>query len=114
MGWGDFGSNGSVHWRMGYDDPPNVVDHSDIDNTVKHPGKPTPPPDPRPVIGTAAGKNHPGSFRVTLWFRDSPAAQLAYSQAAPTGNTIVIDVPVRSWSQVSGGPAIPREVKVDW
>lgn len=114
MGWGDFGSNGSVHWRMGYDDPPDVVDHSDIDDTVKHPGKPTPPPDPRPVVGTAAGKNHPGMFRVTLRFRDKVSAKRAYDNAKPAGNTIVIDVPVHPWADVSHGPANAREVRVDW
>jgi hypothetical protein len=114
MGWGDFGSNGSVHWRLGYEDPPSgPPDHLDIDDTVKHPGNAA---SAKREIGTANGKNHRGLFRVTARFRNPEAAQAALQAAKVVGKTIVLDVPVRDWNAVSGGPGNPSdwEVRVDW
>src|SRR5512145_2637929 len=102
MGWGDFGSNGSVHWTVGYEDknPKNVPDHADFDDQVKHPGKAG--IDPRPPIGGSGGRNHTGSFRVTLRFKnnaDLKAALAALTASAGAGgNDMVIDVPARPYA----------------
>jgi hypothetical protein len=77
MGWGDFGSNGSVHWRIHYHDnrnkpgTPPVV--SGIDDNKKHPHSPLRPSigemheiDERHEMRALEGRqhSHPGEYRV--------------------------------------------------
>lgn len=71
MGWGDFGSNGSVHWRLTYNDATGSVAHLGYDDLKKHPDKPG--NDPRPGIGQ--GKAGPGKLRVTARFQNASDAR---------------------------------------
>ena len=114
MGWGDFGSNGSVHWQVGYEgnNPKTTADEAGVDNQVKHPNSGG---DGRPNIGAAGGHGHSGSFRVTARFASPAAAQAAAATIQVVGSTIRLDVPVRPGT-VTGGPGNPNdwEVRVDW
>jgi hypothetical protein len=115
MGWGDFGSNGSVHWRIGYEgnNPASEANQADQDNQVRHPGSAA---DGRPAIGRAGGKEHAGFFRVTARFASPGDADEALKNARVVGRTIRLDVPVRSFDSVGSDPGNPNnwEVRVDW
>ena len=70
MGSGDIGSNGSVHWKVTYDDDAISADHMDYDNVLKHKD-----------IGKSKG--HTGKFRVTARFNsEKEAGQATYQQHA--------------------------------
>jgi len=119
MGWGDFGSNGSVHWSIGYEgnnpkDKESQADHIDFDDQVKHPGKGG--VDPRPEIGGSGNQNHAGSFRVTMRFQTNQALVTAVQNANKNGTDLVIDVPVRPFDKVKGSPGKHDtwEITVDW
>ena len=114
MGWGDFGSNGSVHWQINYDDA-GEPDHLDYDDTKAHPQKPgINPTDPQ--IGD--GKAGRGRFRVTLRFQSRGAASQALNDALKElgpGGTAIIEVPIRAYR----GRPDPKnrdewEIGVDW
>jgi len=124
MGWGDFGSNGSMHWQIGYDDltgaPPFPPAHVDYDNEKRHPGG---PPDTRPPIGQ--GKGGSGTVRVTLRFNDPADARRVIEQAwknlqsAPANTKeVIIDVPIRGYRPPAQAPNPTNrsewEVGVDW
>ncbi len=118
MGFGDFGSNRSVHWRVSEGEGANakeiVADHPD--STKRHPEDTTKDPG-LPVIG--AGKaspqqNHPGTIRVTARFIDAGAARVALNaalNAIDTNGVVKLDVPIR---EVRSNPWDPAEVSVDW
>ena len=124
MGWGDFGSNGSMHWQIGYDDltgaPPFTAAHVDYDNEKRHPGGPA---DTRPVIGQ--GKGGPSTIRVTLRFNDPADARKVIEQvwrnlqaAPPPTKEVIIDVPIRGYRPPAQAPNSSNrsewEVGVDW
>jgi hypothetical protein len=103
MGSGEIGSNGSVHWRISYNEQ-GVADHVDYDT--------------KPYDQIGKGKpngDHPGHIRVTARFKTANAASAALA-GAQKGNTLVIDIPVRPFNEVQNGPGNPNdwEVRVDW
>jgi hypothetical protein len=118
MGSGDFGSNGSVHWRVKYSDVVgNPPDHLDYDNTKKHPGQPFNSTDARPMIGS---NGHPGKFRIRARYPNHGLAQAALNAAqagfGATDTVIELDVDLRPFAQVSNGPGNPDdwEINVEW
>ena len=116
MGYGEFGSNGSVHWQINYKEN-GPVDHVDNDDTKKHPGNGG-NPNPR-VIGSGKPKgDHPGRFRVILRYQNATDATAALQQAKTTadggGGVIVeLDVPLRPFQADPGDPN-DWEIRVDW
>jgi hypothetical protein len=119
MGFGDFGSNGSVHWQIAYSDAPGAPpDHLDYDNSKIHPGNPN--RDGRPPIGD--GKGGRGLMRVTIRcnnpaeVRKMLADAESRREAAPNSSEVFLDVPIRPFR---GSPPNPKnrnewEVGVDW
>ena len=104
MGSGDFGSNGSVHWRIKYDDDVDYADHVDID-AVAH-----------EHIGVK--KNHAGKFRVTARYNSVDEARLALKElqdrfAKHPSQALHLDVNARPKSD-DPGPVHAWEVRVDW
>jgi hypothetical protein len=118
MGWGDFGSNGSVHWRITYDDSKDDADHVHYDARKRHPGQPSDAAgvarDDRPAIG--AGKAEPGSFRVIARFESPSAATSALGRAKVVGSTLVLEVPCFPYRPEPPDPKRRDdwEVTVDW
>jgi hypothetical protein len=113
MGWGGFGSNGSVHWQINYDDqgPPA---HSDYDDTKKHPGSRT----RKSAIG---GGDHPGQFRVTARYATAASAEAALQKAldrlkASGGAVVEMDVDLRPFAKVKENPGETNdwEIIVQW
>jgi hypothetical protein len=102
MGYGEFGSNGSVHWKVSYRNN-GPADHSDVD----------------PVQHSHIGRRrHPGKLRVTARFRDARAAREALQEALDKleesrGRVVQLDVGVRP-RQKSAGPSRNWEIRVDW
>jgi hypothetical protein len=136
MGYGEVGSNGSVHWTLNYKEsgPP---DHVDYDDTKKHPGNTGNPK--AQVIGSGKPKgDHPGKFRVTARYQNPPQAEAALQQALAelypnpgearagirqalaklnAANRIaILDVDLRPFDTVAKSPGNPDdwEVRVDW
>jgi len=105
MGYGEVGSNGSVHWKIGYDDGANApADHSDYDT--------------RKWEEIGKGKDHDGSFRVTARFKTPKAAQDALTAAqqqlkATGGSVVVLDVGKRP-KKTEAGPTYLWELRIDW
>ena len=116
MGFGDFGSNRSVHWRTFDGDGPNQKQSgAGIDRTKRHPQDMTKSTD-TPVIGDgkAPKENHPGKFRVTARYLTNASAREALSEALTrlgNGTDVLLDVPVRD---IRDTPFDPPEVTVDW
>jgi hypothetical protein len=140
MGWGDFGSNGSVHWRIHYHDndrnpgSPPVV--SGIDGGKKHPRAGT----SQPNIGKQKGskKEHDGKFRVTGRFESALEAfnaavtalanlhenpeqarkviqdALRTSGGRLAEKDVIFDVNVWPSVRNENGVFDPPEVSVDW
>ena len=109
MGSGDFGSNGSVHWRINYKEN-GPADHVDFDDK-KH---------DQIGLGKGAGKDHEGTFRVTARYRThdqaADALEAAKKRLGATGTVVELDVDVRPFASVETDPGDPQtwEVKVDW
>jgi hypothetical protein len=112
MGYGEFGSNGSMYWKTDHDDDEGKPKHADRD-PVSHRD-----------IGTGSPrkpKNHRGKIRVRLRFRDVDEFRAAVDDAmsrtdpmpAGGGWYIFIDVPVvPERADPAENPL--WEVKVDW
>jgi hypothetical protein len=113
MGWGDFGSNGSVHWRIHHHDlPDGPVNGSGIDEHKRHPVDTQTGPR---IGGEKAPKpDHSGKFRVTARFQTPAAAQSALNAAKVVGNDVVLDVSVWPTMKNSAGAFTLPEVTVDW
>jgi hypothetical protein len=108
MGGGDFGSNGSVHWRIKYDDASKYADHVDIDDSLEH-----------AQIGTS--KKHPGKFRVTARYNTVKEARQAIGELLARfkknpRKVIHLDVNVRPEDTVCDDPGHHNdwEIRVDW
>lgn len=104
MGGGDFGSNGSVHWKIQYDDDALYADHVDID-MIGHQS-----------IG--AKKKHPGKFRVTARYNTVDEARQALKDARERfeknpDRVFHLDVDVRP-EKSDPGPSDEWEVRIDW
>lgn len=116
MGWGDFGSNGSVHWRITYNDATGSIDHLDYDDFKKHPKKPD--PDTRPPIGD--GKAGAGKFVVTARYNNHGEAKAALTQAMAklgSGGTVVsleVDVHANYRAKINPANRDEWEISVDW
>jgi hypothetical protein len=116
MGSGEFGSNGSVHWRVNHKDTGNP-NHNDVDNSKKHPANNNPD---KSVIGSGGKKNHPGAFRITARYATNAQAQEALAAAerklAAGGTELELDVQLRPYDDVknSPGPSDFWEIRVDW
>ena len=116
MGWGDFGSDGSVHWRIHHhDNPNNSPNQTGVDNSKRHPDV----AGPEPLIGEGKATpkpNHPEKFRVTLTFKNAGDALSAYNAAnpGPGGTVISIEVPVQKPVRGSSRAFNPPEVSIDW
>jgi hypothetical protein len=117
MGWGGFGSNGSVHWQINYKDkgPPA---HVDYDDTKKHPGNTK---KVCAAIGAGAGKTHEGQFRVTARYDTRVQALAALAEAQKKlknskARAIELDVELRPYHKVKTTPGSPSnwEVMVNW
>jgi hypothetical protein len=136
MGWGDFGSNGSVHWRIHYHDnqdkpgSPPVV--SGIDGNKKHRLSRL-----KPRIGemTVKNRSHPDAFRVIARY-ESPDHAFKAVLAALIGlfedqgkvkeivkplerltkqqKNIALDVNVMPELRESAAAFQPPEVTVEW
>ena len=105
MGSGEIGSNGSVHWKVTYDDNAISADHMDYDDAVVH-GQ----------IGKS--KNHAGTFRVTARFNNETEARQALKDlqarfAKNPGNIIYLDVDLRP-KKKKPGPSHEWELRIDW
>jgi|SRR6187401_708486 hypothetical protein len=105
MGSGDIGSNGSVHWKVTYDDDAISADHMDYDNVLKHKD-----------IGKSKG--HTGKFRVTARFNSEKEAgqairELAARFAKVPSSTIFLDVNTRP-QKPKPGPSHEWEIRIDW
>jgi hypothetical protein len=115
MGYGEVGSNGSVHWNINYkEDGP--LNNNGVDRSKKHPGD-YGNPNPR-VIGSGKPKgDHRGTFRVILRYRTAAEATAALAAAKTTpyngGVEIEVDVPVRPFQDTPGNPN-GWEIRVDW
>ena len=121
MGWGDFGSNGSVHWRVFHDEQGRDLGGRGVDTNKKHPKSER---DGRPVIG--AGKEgkpeHPRKIRLIARYQSSLAAYWALAIALfsvrKAGDskyaTVFLDVDVWSVVRDEKGAFEPPEVSVDW
>jgi hypothetical protein len=104
MGFGDFGSNGSVHWLIQYDDDARCSDHVDVDR-LEH-----------KLIGVK--KKHKGKFRVTARYNTIDEAKAALKAAQDRfdrkpGVVLQLDVNVRP-EQDDPGPIDTWEVRIDW
>jgi hypothetical protein len=113
MGWGDFGSNGSVHWRIHqHDNPSGPPDASGVDTGKRHPGQ----PGPRPIVGRDKGgkEEHDAKFRITARYPDQLAAKAGLAQARVVGNTVILEVEVWDPPKDSTNTFDPPEVTVDW
>ena len=112
MGFGEFGSNGSLHWKVGHSDDPAVPPLiKGID------------PIPKDKIGEGTGggqaKKHKGYVRVRLRFASASEAREALSVivakiSAPDadGYHAIIDVPAIKRNKEDDD--LPWEVRVDW
>src|SRR5438105_2932300 len=104
MGGGDFGSNGSVHWKIQYNDDAAYPDHVDIDMIDhKHIG---------------AKKKHTGKFRVTARYNTVDEARAALKDAQDRFDKnpraiLHLDVNVRP-ERPDPGPSDEWEVRIDW
>ena len=105
MGFGDFGSNRSVHWRQFIGDGTGA----------KPAGTGVDPKDHGQIgRGKAPKQDHPDRFRVTARFPDNDSARTALNQALidlGNGTEVRLDVPVRD---IRDDPWDPAEVTVDW
>jgi hypothetical protein len=104
MGSGEFGSNGSVHWKVSYDDDASYADHVDYDE-LRH-----------TKIGKK--KKHPGKFRVTARYETVADARKALKEAQArfkkTPSRILhLDVDARE-EQPNPGPSHDWELRIDW
>jgi len=136
MGYGEVGSNGSVHWNMNHKESGNVT-HSQVDKTKKHPGK-----GGTPGLEIGEGKpngNHPGKFRVTARYQNAAQAEKALRGAlaslypnpadaldalqnglgilgGPIQRIAILDIDLRPFGAVSQGPGDPKdwELRFDW
>jgi hypothetical protein len=110
MGGGAFGSNGSVHWQVGYTDGApadySAKDSKNYDNIG---------------LGKGAGNDHKGTFRIIARFKTRGQADAALKRAREVfdqsaGSEVILDVTLRPFDEVKSGPGDPRtwEVMVDW
>jgi|1185.fasta_scaffold597352_1 hypothetical protein len=104
MGSGDIGSNGSVHWKVTYDDNAISADHMDYDE-MDH-----------KTIGL--DKGHPGKFRLTARFQSIEDAEQALGDIAKRfkntpSKEIYLDVNVRP-ERPKPGPSHEWEIRIDW
>ena len=115
MGDGEFGSNGSLHWKVKYDDSSPNADHVDYDDlrTVTGPA----------VLGKGSdnSKDHRDFLRVRLRFTDDTEAKSRLEAGLKEGGRIpgvngfyvFVDVPaVQGRVRPEDDPF--WEVKVDW
>jgi hypothetical protein len=116
MGFGDFGSNRSVHWQIKYDNKSKFPDHVDVDDSIKHPGDKLKTCAP---IGKLMG--HTGAFRVTARYGSHQRALAALEKALDVlkrskSPNVLLDVELRPFAHVRGGPGKRErwEVSVDW
>src|SRR5690242_15268202 len=105
MGYGEVGSNGSVHWQIGYDDNPgDPPDHKDYDTRLYE------------EIGS--GKGHQGAFRIKARYQNKAQAQKALAEAqarldASRDGVVELDVNLRP-KQNQPGPSDRWEIRIDW
>ena len=105
MGSGEFGSNGSVHWKVTYEDG-NGPAHVDWDT--------------RRYEDVGRTKGHPRMFRVTARYRNYQQARAALQRALARlqtsdgdRNVVELDVNLRK-KQRTPGTTDAWEIKVDW
>ena len=136
MGYGEVGSNGSVHWHVNHNEG-GAATHSHVDKSKQHPGKGG--SSGAPVIGEGKPKgNHRGKFRITARYLNPSQAEAALQYAlaslypnpgdamdivkkaleniGATQRIAVVDVDLRPFNTVSQGPGNPDdwEVRLDW
>jgi hypothetical protein len=116
MGYGEFGTNGSLHWKLGYDDVADVPpDHQDYDTIAEG----------EVGHGSNQGKGHKGFLQVRLRFQDKNQAiqvlTVAANAAAPIagagGVYAFINVPAVKGRKLTGSSKKDEplwEVRVDW
>jgi hypothetical protein len=117
MGFGDFGSNGSMHWQVNYRDAAGPPDTQGRDDRKKHPRKPG--ADPRPPIGD--GKAGAGLLRVTIRCNTSADAAKMLTDAlnavkAASAKDFTLDVPIKDYRNTppNTGNRDEWEIGVDW
>jgi|SRR5882672_646991 len=103
MGSGEFGSNGSVHWRIDYEDGTGAA-HVDYDTKF--------------YDDIGANKNHKGKFRVTARYNTYKEALAAVEQALKnlqSNQTDIVQLDVDLRPETSKLPTSQDcEIKVDW
>lgn len=116
MGYGEFGSNGSLHWKLGYDDVGGVPpDHQDYDTIAEG----------EIGHGSHQGKGHRGFLQVRLRFRNQTEAETILTAAGKAAGSIgtnggvyaIINVPAVTGRKLTGPNPKPDplwEVRVDW
>ena len=102
MGSGEFGSNGSVHWKVKYNDgPKSPPDHMDYDN--------------HPYASIGKSKGHHRKFRIVARYKSHEQAKAALEAALQNlrSNIVRLDVNLRK-RRATPGSSDRWEIRVDW
>ena len=112
MGYGEFGGNGSVHWRIGHEG-------REIGEAPKRrPGKREGhyvgrDPIPNNEVGITNGSKKAGYFRVDITYPDAAQAEAAARLIEVQGNSVVMYVKANTATPAPGAEA-PTQVRVSW
>lgn len=98
MGYGEFGGNGSIHWKIGH----GVGNGSPFGSGA----------DPIPNANVGQGHGRQGTLRIEITYADAATALKAYQEAAPRDNVIVLHVPANTGTYPKGD--VPTQVAVKW
>jgi hypothetical protein len=105
MGYGEFGGNGSIHWRIKHEEgkggggaPAHSFNGAD------------------PIANQNVGGSHgrPGNFRIEIAFDSPQAATTAYEAARPQGSSIVLHVRANNAPEPPAGQQVPTQISVKW
>lgn len=106
MGGGDFGSNGSVYWKVTH-----TVPDAGVTEVGAYSGK-----DPIRYDDIGKGGRHEGTYQLKLRFPDDATAWKALAQAFATVEDGVATVHVKKTSPARDTPTAnpPWEIRIDW
>ena len=110
MGYGEFGGNGSVHWRVDHENNDGVEDpEKDGSKKVRVKGK---DPIPSADIGTKYG-GPSGHFRLDVIYGSSADAQAALNSMVVQGANLVLYVKANT-AAVPANQLAPPQIRVRW
>jgi hypothetical protein len=98
MGYGEFGGNGSIHWKIGH----GIGNGSSFGSGA----------DPIPNANVGQGHGKQGEFQIEITYATADAAQKAYAAAAPRANVITLNVVANTGNYPKGD--VPTQIAVKW